>query len=372
MANIDEKPAPPRGLLHSGYRLYALPRDLLTGEAAAAAVDNGSARWLAGGPIAFRAIDLITRSGGAVMAARAAIDALPDLDIPDWHDRLDRLSAPRPLLGGAGAEDAGLPLLMGIVNATPDSFYDGGQHAGAEAAIRHGERLAGQGAAILDVGGESTRPGAEPVPLDEEIRRTEPVVRALAAAGHRVSIDSRRAAVMAAALDAGAAWVNDVSGLTHDPEAAALVARRGCPVVLMHMRGEPQTMQAAPHYDCAPLDVYDELAQRVEAAEAAGIDRGRILVDPGYGFAKGVAHNLEVTSWLALLHGLGCPLLFGASRKSSIARLSKGEPAEARLPGSLALALAAAARGAQVLRVHDVAETAQALAISRAVDAADR
>lgn len=367
MTGIEREPAPRRGLLRSGYRLYVLPRDLLTGDAAAAAVENGSARWLAGGPIAFRAVDLITRSGGAVMAARSAIDALPDLDVPDWHDRLDRLSAPRPLLDGADT-----PLLMGIVNATPDSFYDGGRHAGPEAAIAHGQQLAEQGAAILDVGGESTRPGAEPVPVDEEIRRTEPVVRALAAAGHRVSIDSRHATVMAAALDAGAAWVNDVSGLTNDPDAAALVAERGCPVVLMHMRDEPRTMQAAPRYDCAPLDVYDELEERVAAAEAAGIARDRILVDPGYGFAKGVDHNLEVTSWLAVLHGLGCPLLFGASRKSAIARLSKGEPAEARLPGSLALALAAAARGAQMLRVHDVAETAQALAVSWAIDAADR
>lgn len=367
MSETEQEPAPRRGLSRSGFRLYLLPRDLLTGEAAEAAVENGSARWLAGGPVAFRALDLVTRSGAAVMVGRSPVDALPDLEVEDWHDRLDRLCAPRPLLDGAAT-----PLLMGIVNVTPDSFYDGGRHGGTEAAIAHGERLTAEGAAILDIGGESTRPGAEPVPVDEEIRRTEPVVRALARAGRRVSIDSRNAAVMAAALDAGAAWVNDVSGLAHDPEAARLVAARGCPVVLMHMRGEPRTMQADARYDCAPLDVYDELEARIAAAEAAGVRRDRILVDPGYGFAKAVEHNLQVTSWLGLLHGLGCPVLFGGSRKSSIGKLSRGEPAEARLPGSLALALAAMARGAQVLRVHDVAETAQALAVQRALDAADR
>lgn len=372
VATIAREPAPQRGLLRSGYRLYLLPRDLLTGDAAAAAVDNGAARWLAGGPIAFRAVDLIARSGGAVLAARAPIETLGELEIPDWDSRLERLCAPRPLLGEPADPLLMGPLLMGIVNATPDSFFDGGHHAGTDAAIAHGARLAGDGAAILDVGGESTRPGAEPVSVDEEIRRTEPVVRALAASGHKVSIDSRNAEVMAAALDAGAVWVNDVSALSHDRAAAGLVASRGCPVVLMHMRGEPRTMQAEPRYVCAPLDVYDELEARVAAAEEAGIARDRILVDPGYGFAKSVAHNLEVTSWLGVLHGLGCPVVYGASRKSSIGTLSKGEPASERLPGSLALALAAAVRGAQVLRVHDVAETAQALAVQRALDDTDR
>jgi len=362
---IDRKPAPLRGLLRSADRAYLLPRDLATGEAAADRVAAGAALWLAGGPVAFGAVDVILRGEDRVRAIRSPLGALAELDLPDLDARLRRLSAPRPPF------DAGRPLLMGVVNVTPDSFYDGGRHAGAQAAIDHGLALAEQGAAILDVGGESTRPGAEPVPLDEEIRRTEPVVRALAAAGHTVSIDSRNAAVMAAALDAGAAWVNDVSGLTHDPAAATLIAARGCPVVLMHMRGEPRTMQAEPRYDCAPLDVYDELAARVLAAEAAGIARDRILVDPGFGFAKTLRHNLEVTAWLALFHGLGCPILFGASRKSSIGRLSRGEPVEARLPGSLALALAAAARGAQVVRVHDVAETAQALAVQQGINSAD-
>lgn len=365
MTTIEREPALTRGLLRSGGRFYLLPRDLLTGGAARAAVAAGQALPLAGGPIVFGALDVIARSGGRIRVARLPVAALDDLDISDRDARLGRLTASRPLPGD------GAPWLMGIVNATPDSFFDGGRHAGIEAAVAHGLRLAEEGAAILDIGGESTRPGADPVSIDEEIRRTEPVVRALAAAGHRVSIDSRNAPVMAAALDAGAAWVNDVSGLAHDREAAPLAAARGCPVVLMHMRGEPRTMQIEPRYDCAPLDVYDELEARVATAEAAGVAPDRILLDPGYGFAKGVDHNTQVTAWLALLHGLGRPVLFGASRKSSIAKLSRGEPADARLPGSIALALAAANRGAQVLRVHDVAETAQALAIQRALDAAD-
>ena len=367
MTSFDREPAPRRGLLRSGDRVYLLPRDLATGADAAAAIDAGAALPLAGGPIAFRAVDVIARAEDGVRVARASLAALGDLGVPGLDARLERLSAPRPLLGSDEA-----PLLMGIVNVTPDSFFDGGRHAETDAAIAHGRRLAESGAAILDVGGESTRPGAAPVPVDEEIRRVEPVVRALAGDGRLVSIDTRNAAVMAAALDAGAAWVNDVSGLSHDPAAAALVAARGCPVVLMHMRGEPRTMQVEPSYACTPLDVYDELAARVAAAEAAGIAPDRIVVDPGYGFAKSVAHNLEATSWLALLHGLGRPVLFGGSRKSSIARLSRGEPGDARLPGSLALALAAAARGAHILRVHDAAETAQALAVQQALDAVDR
>lgn len=364
---IERKPAHLRGLLRSGRRLYLLPRDLLTGEAAEVAVGQGTARWLAGGPIAFGAVDVIARSGREVQSVRTPVEALADYGIADLEGRLLRLCAQRPLLGRMTA-----PLIMGIVNTTPDSFFDGGHHAGAEAAIRHGRALAAEGAAMLDVGGESTRPGAEPVPLDEERRRTEPVVRVLVDDGYAVSIDSRNALVQAAALNAGAAWVNDVSGLSYDPDAARLVAERGCPVVLMHMRDDPRTMQAEPRYDCAPLDVYDELDDRISAAERAGIARDRILVDPGFGFAKNVTHNLEVTSWLAVLHGLGCPILFGASRKSTIGKLSGNAPASQRLPGSLALALAGATRGAQVLRVHDVAETVQALAVQRALDAVDR
>jgi dihydropteroate synthase len=193
------------------------------------------------------------------------------------------------------------------------------------------------------------------------------VIEALAADGYRVSVDTRKSAVMRAALDAGAAIVNDVSALSYDPDAPGELAARACPVILMHMRGEPGTMQADPRYACAPLDVFDELADRLAAAEAAGISAQRLVIDPGFGFAKTVEHNVQVTAWLTLLHGLGRPVLFGASRKSSIARLSRDEDADHRLPGSLALALTALDLGAQTIRVHDVAETAQAVAVRRAV-----
>jgi|OM-RGC.v1.003813110 dihydropteroate synthase len=364
---ILRKPALTRGLLRSGTRIYLLPRDIVTGEAARAGVASGTARQLAGGVLAYQALDLIVRTDDGIQVARTPLAALDDLDLTEINIRLERLGARRALVG-----EADLPTIMGIVNTTPDSFSDGGQHADAEAAVAHGLRLSQDGATILDIGGESTRPGADPVSIDEEICRTEPVVRALALAGRCVSIDSRNAPVMAAALDAGAAWVNDVSGLSHDPAAAALVAGRACPVVLMHMRADPKTMQLEPSYQCAPLDVYDELEERVAAAVAAGIARHRIVIDPGFGFAKSTTHNLEVTSWLALFHGLGCPVLFGASRKSSIGQMSRREPVGERLPGSLALGLAAAARGAQILRVHDVAETMQALSVQRALDAVDR
>jgi dihydropteroate synthase len=223
------------------------------------------------------------------------------------------------------------------------------------------------GAEILDVGGESTRPGSAPVDAAEEMRRTLPVVRALADAGARVSIDSRRAAVMAAALEAGARIVNDVTALTHDPGSLPLVAQSGASVVLMHMQGEPQTMQANPVYADAPLDIRDYLAARVEACVSAGLPLGRIAVDPGIGFGKTLAHNLQVLDQLAVLHGIGCPVVLGVSRKSFMAKVVAGVVPKDRLPGSLAAGLAGLARGVQILRVHDVPETLQAVAIWQAI-----
>lgn len=359
---IIREPAPPRGLSASTdvAITHARPVDLLYGAAACSAVEHGDAMTLAGGPVAFRALDLLSRSPDAV---RIRTVPVPDLDagiLP--AGLLDRLVRPR---GPQWRTDG--PAIMGVVNVTPDSFSDGGRFASRDAAIDQGRRLAEEGADILDIGGESTRPGAAEVSVEEEIDRVVPVVEALAADGHRISIDSRKAPVMRAALDAGAVIVNDVSALAHDPEAPTLLAARDVPVILMHMRGEPGTMQDDPHYACAPLDVFDELAARLAAAEAGGIGGERLVVDPGFGFAKTPVHNLQVTAWLSLLHGLGRPVLFGASRKSSIARLSRDEPADKRLPGSLALALAAYDLGAQTIRVHDAAETAQAIAIRRAL-----
>jgi dihydropteroate synthase len=277
---------------------------------------------------------------------------------------LERLAAPPRNFAGL---PLGRPLVMGIVNVTPDSFSDGGETPDPASAIERGRAMAAAGARIVDVGGESTRPGSRTVSLEEELERVVPVVRALAADGLVVSIDSRRAAVLGAALEAGAAIVNDVTALNGDPASLDLVAKSGAPVILMHMLGEPGTMQDDPRYDNAPLDIYDYLAERVATCEAAGIERARIAVDPGIGFGKTVAHNAEILGRLGLYHGLGCVVVLGASRKSFIGRLSQDEPAQGRIPGSLAAALAGAAQGVQIIRVHDVAETHQALAIWEAI-----
>ena len=275
-----------------------------------------------------------------------------------------RLSAPRGPVCGVALDR---PRLMGVLNVTPDSFSDGGDFAAQDDAIAHGRAMAEAGADIVDVGGESTRPGSHAPDEAEEMRRVIPVIRALAGDGLLVSVDTRRAAVMEAALDAGARIVNDMSALGHDPDARTVVARSGAWVVLAHMQGTPETMQQGPRYDDASLDVFDALAARVAAAEACGIPRARVIVDPGIGFGKTARHNLEVLRDLALFHGLGCPLLVGASRKSFIGRLSAGETPKARLPGSLAAGLHALGEGAHILRVHDVAETRQALAIWRGI-----
>lgn len=260
----------------------------------------------------------------------------------------------------------GIPRIMGILNVTPDSFSDGGRLAGVGDAVVAGCRMRDAGAAIVDVGGESTRPGAQPVPTDEELSRVIPVIAGLVRAGVAVSVDTRKAAVMRAALDAGAAMLNDVSGLTHDPDSMAVAAASAVPIVLMHMAGTPETMQQAPHYDDAVVEVRDWLAGRIAACEAAGIARTRLIADPGIGFGKGLHHNLELLRSLESLHALGVPLLLGASRKSLIAGIAGPAAPDQRLAGSLALALRAAEAGWQWVRVHDVPETAQALCIWQA------
>ncbi len=261
------------------------------------------------------------------------------------------------------------PLIMGVINVTPDSFSDGGETDSAETAIARGHAHVEAGADILDIGGESTRPGSSPVPEDEELDRVLPVVRHLAETGVAISVDTRRAGVMAAALDAGATIINDVTALRSDAGAMAIAAERKAWVVLMHMRGEPRTMQDDPRYDDALLDVYDFLEERVSACEAAGIARDRIAVDPGIGFGKTVDHNLEILDGLGVYRAIGCAVVIGVSRKSLIARLSAAEPPNRRLAGSVAAALAAVERGAHVVRVHDVRETRQALAVWTAITA---
>jgi dihydropteroate synthase len=316
-------------------------------------------RALAGGRLHFRDCVLGRRGPDGVEREIVSLGALP----PAAAETLERLCQPRPPLGGVALDS---PAIMGIVNVTPDSFSDGGDRFDSGRAVADGLSMAEEGAAWIDVGGDSTRPGAGKVPLDEELRRVLPVVEGLAKSGVKVSIDTRHAQVMAAAADAGAALINDVAGL-RGPGSLEAAARSGLPVVLMHMQGEPRSMQRAPGYDDVASDVYDFLAERVAACEAAGIERSRIAVDPGIGFGKTVAHNLELIERLALFQGLGCAVLLGASRKSFIGRLSRGEDAKARMPGSLAVALAGVARGAQVLRVHDVAETRQAITLWQAL-----
>lgn len=257
------------------------------------------------------------------------------------------------------------PQLMGILNVTPDSFSDGGKHVDAAAAADAGFAMGAAGAAIVDVGGESTRPGAPLIWEGDEIKRIEGVVSALAKGGVAVSIDTRKATVMEAALAAGAHIVNDISALRYDDRAMEVVVRAGCPVVLMHAPSAKSDPHADGNYAHVLYDVYDMLAERVAACVAAGVDRAKIIVDPGLGFGKGVGDNLALVNGLALFHTLGCPIVFGASRKRMIGALDNEAPADQRLGGTVALHYQAATQGAQLLRVHDIAENRQALRVWR-------
>jgi dihydropteroate synthase len=254
---------------------------------------------------------------------------------------------------------------MGVVNVTPDSFSDGGQHADAAAAIAHARRLIGEGADIVDIGGESTRPGAAPVALEEERRRVMPVLEALAGSAVPVSVDTRKPALMREAIEAGAALVNDVTGAS-SPQALEALAGTAAGVCLMHMQGEPGTMQDKPTYADVVREVRDYLAARVAAAIAAGIARERIVVDPGFGFGKTLEHNLALLRALGQFRGIGIALLAGLSRKAMIGRVTGREPRE-RVHGSVAAALIAVQNGADIVRVHDVAATRDALAVWRAL-----
>ena len=262
-------------------------------------------------------------------------------------------------------------LVMGVVNVTPDSFSDGGDFAEPAAAIVHGLALLAEGADIIDIGGESTRPGGASTAIEDERRRVIPVVEALAERGAVVSIDTRHASIMREAIASGARIVNDVTALSGDSDSLGAVARSGVAAVLMHMRGEPATMQTAPAYEDVVGEVEAFLAGRLAAAAAAGVARTRLAIDPGIGFGKTLEHNLALLRATRRLKRLGAPIVVGVSRKSFIARLSKGEPPKQRLAGSLAAALAALARGADILRVHDVAATVQAIAVWRAIGSTD-
>ena len=345
-----------------------LPRGLVTGDLANTLIDNGQAFRLCGRALGFTAIEVVIQSAGDINRHACSVTAFDPwrrvINTPLKNlvsARLDVLAAPRVPFAGLAMDRT---QIMGIINVTPDSFSDGGDHATSDAAIAHGVMLAEQGGDILDVGGESTRPGADPVSPEEEQRRVLSVVRALAEKGLKVSIDTRHASTMDLALASGAAIVNDVTALTGDPNAMNVVVKRKAPVVLMHMLGQPQTMQSNPTYTWAPADIFDVLAGRVQTCVGDGVDKSNLCIDPGIGFGKTDDHNLEILDGLTLLHGLGCPVMVGASRKSFIGRLSQTKNPKHRLAGSLAAAVTAARRGVQILRVHDVAETRQALTIA--------
>lgn len=355
-------------------RFWLRPLGWLSGSTAASAVSQGLALPLAGGGLAFSLVEIIGRGETTIASAVVPLAKLREGAYrrgAPFTDRvalmLDRLSVARRPWAGFALDR---PLLMGIVNVTPDSFSDGGDFVDPAGAVAHGRALLAAGADMLDIGGESTRPGAAPVAPAEEIRRIAPVIRELAGAGAVISVDTRHAPVMSAALDAGARIVNDVSALAGDERSLAVVARAGAAAVLMHMQGEPRTMQQAPRYALASLDIVDYLDDRIAACAAAGIPRERIAVDPGIGFGKRSAHNIEILARLGLFHALGCAVLLGVSRKALIGAPANAIPPKQRLPGSLAGAVYGLAQGAQILRVHDVAETQQAVAVWRAASAA--
>ena len=317
---------------------------------------------LAGGWARFTDMDVVQRhADGGYSICRMGLDDL--LQVADDRNLasavMDRLLAPRDPFAGLSMT---APRLMGILNVTPDSFSDGGRHNAPARAIAAARAMQDAGAAIIDIGGESTRPGAAPVTHNQELARVLPVLAGLRDSGAVLSIDTRHAEVMRRAVAGGADIINDVGALRGDGAVDAAAAA-GVPVVMMHMQGTPETMQADPQYGFAPVEILEFLEARIQAAEAAGIPRALMAIDPGYGFGKTVTHNLQLINWTAMLHMLGVPILIGASRKSSIAKISAGEDADQRLPGSLALAMAVLRQGAQMLRVHDVGETMQAVKV---------
>lgn len=315
-----------------------------------------SALTLAGGWCWFTHAQRLERGKASQMIAAA--------DIP--NDILTRLTAPRAPVAGMTMD---APRVMGILNVTPDSFSDGGLFDAPDAAVAQARQMVADGADIIDIGGESTRPGAAFVDEAEEIARTVPVIDAIRAKGTtRISIDTRKAGVAQAALAAGADLINDVSALSFDANMAGVAARSGAPVCLMHAQGDPETMQNAPSYDDVVLDVYDALEARIQVAQAAGIRREALVVDPGIGFGKTLDHNLALLKNLSIFHGLGCAVLLGASRKRFIGTLSDAPDARDRVAGSVAVALHGVRQGMQILRVHDTKPTRQALSLHMAVN----
>ena len=346
-------------------RIYIRPIGFVPGPQS----EHGNAIRLAGGMVyASRFAVILRREGQIAERWLAAPDTMAEVlgQLPDavgaeaeaqWANLT--LAHP-PIELGARTVRLDQPQVMGILNVTPDSFSDGGAHDSPDAAREHAAAMVEAGASIIDVGGESTRPGAKPLWEGDEIARVVPAIEACAGMGAAVSIDTRKAAVMEAALEAGAHLVNDVSGLTHDPRSAEVVARAACPVVLMHAPGSGEDLHEGGAYDNVVFDVFDELRARRDAALAAGVETQGILLDPGIGFGKSLADNLALINALPMFHALGHPLLLGASRKRMIGALSNEVAASDRLGGSVALAVKGMDAGVQLHRVHDVPETLQA------------
>ena len=338
-------------------QIYLRPLGLLFGQDAREMIASGLAFSLGGSPnIAFVAAEEITRDGKLVTRRKLEVDELRE------HALMQNVTRVRPDFAGISLDQT---RIMGIVNVTPDSFSDGGQFDVAENAIAHGRLMAEQGADILDVGGESTRPGSDEVSVEQERARIMPLIAALAGE-HIVSVDTRKSVVMAEAAQVGAKIINDVSALGFDPLSASVVAKAGLPIVLMHAQGNPRTMQLAPKYDDVALDVYDGLAAQIEKAVAAGIPLSHICVDPGIGFGKSFRHNLDLLRQLTLFQGLGVAVLVGLSRKGIVGAVTGEKTAAKRVAGSIGGALQAAIQGAHLLRVHDVVETVQSLAMFNA------
>jgi dihydropteroate synthase len=339
--------------------LYLRPLGLVYGPDARHAIEARRGGALGGSDfIAFTHAELIAREARGISRRVVSYE-----EAGRHRELLDPIERKRSRFAGIAM---GRPKLMGIVNVTPDSFSDGGLLAGPAEAIAHGLALAGEGADILDIGGESTRPGSDAVSVALESERVLPVIAALAGEGHCVSVDTRKAPVMTAAVKAGARIINDVSALTYDPASPATVADLERPVVLMHAKGDPKTMQDNPVYDDVTLDVFDMRAERIAQCEAAGIPRERIAVDPGIGFGKTFRHNLALLSQLAIFQGLGVVLLVGLSRKAFTGALTGEKKAHDRVLGSVGGAVQVALNGAQILRIHDVRATRQALAVALA------
>jgi len=352
------------------HKIYVQPLGILRGCHAFEAASAGYARWLASGPLAFTMVRIIYRHETSqydeALIPLCEIDqylsGITAVQQEDISGLLKRISAARQPMDFSGHKSLTWqrPLIQGIVNVTPDSFSDGGCYARPQEAIDHAHRLIEAGADIIDIGGESTRPGAAKVSPREELDRVMPVIEGLADISVPISIDTRHAAVMEKALAAGASLINDVSALCHDDKSMAVAVASACPVILMHAQNNPKNMQDNPQYENVVLDVYNYLERRIADCLAAGIRRHNIIIDPGIGFGKTLAHNMALMANLSLFHGLGAPLLLGVSRKSFIGHITGEKDTASRLSGSLTFGLMGYEQGVHILRVHDVAETHQA------------